>query len=187
MTSQDRERTVSFITRNLHKADDAEAIKMVQHVEKHSIMDNSDNEEEDEFKEEENNEHKNPSKMGVHKAAQPKSYFSFVARLSDRQSFLNMEDTMEKTQSKVAHLLGPNSLFRQPEVVSDVRVEPPPTSAPTAQQQQTTEKNDLEDIRQKVLEHEQQQLKGVQFANAGNDSLKVINNYSITSTSCNLI
>ncbi|CAF1234877.1 unnamed protein product [Adineta steineri] len=49
-----------------------------------------------------------------------------------------------------------------------------------------TTEDDLNDIRQKVVEYDRQQLKGVQFANAGHTNLKVVNSYPITSHTCSL-
>ena len=46
--------------------------------------------------------------------------------------------------------------------------------------------DDMNDIRQKVIEYEQQQIPGVQLANVGNQNLKIINNYSVTSNACSL-
>ena len=45
---------------------------------------------------------------------------------------------------------------------------------------------DLNDIRQKALEYDRQQLKGIQLANAGDGNLRIVNNYAVTSTTCNL-
>ena len=47
--------------------------------------------------------------------------------------------------------------------------------------------NDLKEIHQRVVQHDQEQMKGIQFANAGTDNLKVVNSYSVTSTSCTLL
>ncbi|CAF4093250.1 unnamed protein product, partial [Adineta steineri] len=49
-----------------------------------------------------------------------------------------------------------------------------------------TTEDGLNDIRQKVVEYDRQQLKGVQFANAGHTNLKVVNSYPITSHTCSL-
>ncbi|CAF3991279.1 unnamed protein product [Rotaria magnacalcarata] len=42
----------------------------------------------------------------------------------------------------------------------------------------------LNDIRQKRLEYDRQQIKGVQFSNVGDGNLKVVNNSSVTSSTC---
>ncbi|CAF3960792.1 unnamed protein product, partial [Rotaria sordida] len=40
----------------------------------------------------------------------------------------------------------------------------------------------LDDIRAKTLEHNRQQVKGIQLANADANNLKIINSYSVTSS-----
>ncbi|CAF4122500.1 unnamed protein product [Rotaria magnacalcarata] len=45
----------------------------------------------------------------------------------------------------------------------------------------------LNDIRQKNSVYDEQQIKGVQFANAGDQNPKVVNNYAMNSSTCNLI
>ncbi|CAF4737356.1 unnamed protein product, partial [Rotaria sp. Silwood1] len=63
---------------------------------------------------------------------------------------------------------------------NDGTVECTDLSSTTVEQQQTD--SDLDDIRQKSFEYEQKQLKSVQLANAGKENLKIINSYSVTST-----
>ncbi|UJR34569.1 hypothetical protein I4U23_027345 [Adineta vaga] len=50
----------------------------------------------------------------------------------------------------------------------------------------STIEDDLNDIRQSTLEHERQQIRGIQFANAGHTNVRIINNYPITSNTCSL-
>jgi hypothetical protein len=57
---------------------------------------------------------------------------------------------------------------------------------PSEEEQQHVEM-DLNDIRQKAVEYDRQQLKGIQFANASNGNPKVVNNYAVTSNTCTLI
>jgi hypothetical protein len=56
----------------------------------------------------------------------------------------------------------------------------------SAVEQQQTD-YDLDTIRRRIFKYEQEQLKGVQLANAGKENLKIINSYSVTSTTCNLL
>ena len=51
----------------------------------------------------------------------------------------------------------------------------------------TEQETNLDDIRQKVLQHNQQQIKGIHLANAGANNIKVVNNYSVTSSTCTLM
>ncbi len=49
------------------------------------------------------------------------------------------------------------------------------------------QEHNLDDIREKTLEHDRQQIKGIHFANAGGNNLKIINDYSVTSNTCMLL
>ena len=66
-----------------------------------------------------------------------------------------------------------------------IEIELPNNSSATVTQQHMGD--DMNDIRQKVIEYEQQQVTGVQLANVGNQNLKIINNYSVTSNTCSLL
>ena len=47
--------------------------------------------------------------------------------------------------------------------------------------------DDLQDIHRTILQYEEQQIKGVQLANAGGGNLKLVNNFSVTSSTCALV
>ena len=49
------------------------------------------------------------------------------------------------------------------------------------------ENHSLDGIRAKTEEYDRQQLKGVQLANAGSNNLKIVNSYSVTSSTCALM
>ncbi|CAF1361471.1 unnamed protein product [Rotaria sordida] len=49
------------------------------------------------------------------------------------------------------------------------------------------QEHNLDDIREKTLEYNRQQVKGIQLANAGANNLKIINSYSVTSSTCIII
>lgn len=49
------------------------------------------------------------------------------------------------------------------------------------------QEHNLDDIREKTLEYDRQQIKGIQLANAGGNNPKIINNYSVTSSTCILM
>ena len=51
----------------------------------------------------------------------------------------------------------------------------------------TKQEHNLDDIREKTLEYEQRQVKGIQFANAGANNVKIINNYALTSKTCMIL
>jgi FtsZ-interacting cell division protein YlmF len=64
----------------------------------------------------------------------------------------------------------------------DVDTGPPPTTDSHVEQE-----HNLDDIREKTLEHDRQQLKGVHLANAGANNLKIVNHSSVTSSTCTLL
>lgn len=66
---------------------------------------------------------------------------------------------------------------------ADVVIENQSSGNHNAAEQETN----LDDIRQKALEHNQQQIKGIHLANAGANNIKVVNNYSVTSSTCALM
>jgi hypothetical protein len=47
--------------------------------------------------------------------------------------------------------------------------------------------HNLDDIREKSLEYDRQQIKGIQLANAGANNLRITNNYTVTSTTCTIL
>ncbi|CAF4363391.1 unnamed protein product [Rotaria sp. Silwood2] len=65
---------------------------------------------------------------------------------------------------------------------NDVQV---PDSVIKTDEQKSIDDN-LSGIRQKTLEFDQNQIKGIQFANAGDRNLKIVNNHTINSTTCSI-
>ncbi|CAF4356681.1 unnamed protein product [Rotaria sp. Silwood2] len=65
---------------------------------------------------------------------------------------------------------------------NDVQV---PDSVIKTDEQKSIDDN-LSGIRQKTLEFDQNQIKGIQFANAGDRNLKIVNNHAINSTTCSI-
>jgi hypothetical protein len=49
------------------------------------------------------------------------------------------------------------------------------------------QEHNFDEIREKALEYDRQQIKGIQLANAGANNVKIINNYSVTSSTCILM
>ncbi|CAF0893381.1 unnamed protein product [Adineta steineri] len=47
--------------------------------------------------------------------------------------------------------------------------------------------HNLDDIHEKTMEHDRQQIKGIQLANVGVNNPKIINDYSVTSNTCMLL
>ena len=61
-----------------------------------------------------------------------------------------------------------------------------PDPSPTIDCHEEQEHN-LDDIREKTLVHDREQLKGIHLANAGANNLKIVNHSSVTSSTCTLL
>jgi phosphoglycerate-specific signal transduction histidine kinase len=121
----------------------------------------------------------------------PVSLFRCVTRLNDRHSLSKMSNS-DELRLKVMELFSSNAKCADVKQVVDDSdnenhddVKSPCTTITTIKQQKA--EHNLNDIRQKVLEYEREQLKGVQFANAGSGNLKVVNSYTVTSNTCTII
>ena len=55
------------------------------------------------------------------------------------------------------------------------------------QHEQPGEKHNLDYLRQKASEFEQQKLKGIQLTNAGTNDLPILSSHPVTSSTCSLI
>ena len=163
----------------------------------------SSSEEEEELDAEEGNAtsdhsptHKNVNKTMTQKSVQSTSFFRFVTRLNNRHPLSKMSND-EEIRTKVVYIC-----YHNPDVLDIVQmvhdskdeihdgdddndVVSPIVVVQNGKQQDIDA--DLDDIRQKVVEYERQQLKGVQFINASDGNPKILNNYSVTSTTCTLI
>ena len=49
------------------------------------------------------------------------------------------------------------------------------------------QEHNYDETRQKVDEFDRQQIKGIQFANAGSNNIKIVNNHAVTSNTCILM
>ncbi|CAF3525513.1 unnamed protein product [Adineta steineri] len=65
----------------------------------------------------------------------------------------------------------------------DVITETPPQVENTPIKQE----HNLDDIHEKTMEHDRQQIKGIQLANVGVNNPKIMNDYSVTSNTCILL
>ena len=158
---------------------------LVQHLDKHVDLSSSEEESDDE-KEEISHSH-NPSSVEI--TVPPIGQVRFVTRFASR----NSPSTMSKDPEKFDAM---RKIFSQnaeqtfiTELINDSDLEENDASIPIIPETMTqpTVTDDLQEIHQKVLQHEEEQIKGVQLANAGRGNLKVVNNYSVTSKTCTIL
>ncbi|CAF1355188.1 unnamed protein product [Rotaria magnacalcarata] len=129
----------------------------------------------------------------VRTIASPISIFRLVTRLNGRHSLSKMRNDeiirsqintvfMESSEaSKIASMAQDSDDDDHDD--DDVQV---PNVTIRADRDKNIE-TALNDIRQKNSVYDEQQIKGVQFANAGDQNPKVVNNYAMNSSTCNLI
>ena len=108
--------------------------------------------------------------------------YRFVHRLHGRHSLARMKnDELHRT-----HFLreygGAISLPPVTENLIDDSDDDDVVADPYVEQE-----HNLDDIREKTLEHDRQQLKGIHLANAGANNLKIVNHSSVTSSTCTLL
>ena len=156
---------------------------LLQHLEKYA--NNSSVEEERDFNDDDN---QSDHRKITQKTVPLVSHLRIVTRLTGRHSLSKMSNNPAMT-SQIMTIFSNNSqnqdvadLIHDSDSDDDVECSNPLST--TIQQQSV---NDSQDIYQKILQHEQQQIKGIQLANAGSGNLKVVNNYSVTSNTCVLV
>ncbi len=185
--------------RSLQRVSKSATTKLVEHMEKCATMSSSDEDEsdfeEDDTKPDHHPTNKNEYKTTTQKLVQPISLFRFVTRLNGRHSLLKMSSDNEIRSKVMAFCSNQSETLDIAQMADDSDnenddddndVQSPGLIIQSEEEQQHVD-IDLSDIRQKALEYDRQQLKGIQFANAGNGNLKVVNNYTVTSNTCTLI
>ena len=139
--------------------------------------------------------HTKDDKTKRQKFIQPTSYFRFVTRLNNRYSLSKMS-TDEEIRTKVLSICSSDQDVGDiVKMVNDSNSDAHDdddndvvsTDLNIQHEKKQVDDGDINDLRQKVVEYEQQQLKGVQFINAGDRNPKVMNNYAVTSGTCTLI
>jgi hypothetical protein len=161
-------------------------------MEKCSNMSSDEESNESDFAEDDTHSNKNDNKMVAQKLAAPVSYFRFVTKLNGRHSLSKMSNDQEIRSKVMAICSNQSETLNIPNIVNDSDDENGEHDDDNdVLVNQSEEKQhvdtDLNDLRQKALEYDQQQLKGIQLANAGAGNLRVVNNYPITSSTCTLM
>ncbi|CAF1171550.1 unnamed protein product, partial [Adineta ricciae] len=160
-------------SRNIESTNQSDVNKLVEYLNKCADFGSSDEEKDDEESD------------WKERSIAPISSFRFVTRLIGRCSHSKMKND-EEIRSKII------SIFENTEETIDLtQVENDSDDDDVVsthiEPQQATVNTNLDDIRQKTSEYDQNQIKGVQFANAGSANLKVINNHSVTSETCVIV
>ncbi|CAF0737665.1 unnamed protein product [Adineta steineri] len=185
-------------SRTIQRLNESATAKLIEHIEKTANMKSDDEGESDlEEKEDKHDRHstnKNVSNTSTQIMVQPASLFRCVTRLNGRHSLSKMSGD-EEIRSKVMNTwTNISATINIAEIVDDSDnenhdddndVESPGLIIQNEQEQHVN--TDLSDIHQKVLEYDQQQLKGIQFANAGDGNLRVVNSYAVNSNTCIII
>jgi hypothetical protein len=158
--------------------------KLVEHMEKCANMSSRDEEEDDS----ELNHHptnKSDYKTTTQKLIQPVSFFRFVTRLNGQHSLSKMSSDKEIRSKVMAVFLNHSETLDIVTMADDSDnenhdddndVESSGLIIQSEEQQHVD--TDLNDIRQKVLEYDRQQLKGIQFINAGDGNSKVVQSWA---------
>jgi predicted small metal-binding protein len=134
--------------------------------------------------------------LGIHnmrKMIQPLTSYRYVHRLNGKLSSSKMKTDESyrtyflKTYAGILDLADTSETMVDDSDIDDddddvvIETQSPQINSPIEQE------HNLDDIREKTLEHDRQQIKGIQLANAGANNPKVINNYSVTSNACLLL
>ena len=124
------------------------------------------------------------------KVIQPITSFRYVSRLRGKLPLAKMHNEESYRLHFLKNYAGISMIDKTSEITIDdsdvddddddiVTVNPVPVT--NSGNEQT---HNLDDLRAKSLEYDRQQIKGIQLANAGANNLKIINNYSVTSSTC---
>lgn len=119
------------------------------------------------------------TKNPIQKCVAPISRFRFVTRLAGEYSPSKMSDEKERRRQMLDLI---SDRWKDLDV-SSLADDDDDVVQPTVKDFA----DDVKDINEKVVQHDQEQLRGIQFANAGSENLKVVNSYSVSSKSCTLI
>ncbi|CAF3243596.1 unnamed protein product [Rotaria sp. Silwood2] len=187
-----QEKIQALPSRNERREVQSATIKLIQHIEKCADMTLND----DDATTDSNDSNQTDDDDDARNARNTRRYsvFCYVKNLHERYYPEIMDDVTNRDTEFMAKSSN-NQEFTDKKPFdhdsniedrhNDSNIECTDLPLTTVEQQQTD--SDLDDIRQKMLEYEQEQLKGVQLANAGKENLKIINSYSVTATTCNLL
>ncbi|CAF4640102.1 unnamed protein product [Rotaria socialis] len=191
-------RIAALPSRNLQRSTGSAAAKLVEHMEKCANF-SSDDDEKSDFEGDDTAASYHPTNKGDTKASiksnnRPVSCFRFVTRLNGRHALSKMSSDNEMSSKVMATWLNQSETIDIGSMVDDsdseIHDDDNDVESPNRTDQNEEQQHvdiDLNSIHQKTLEYDQQQIKGIQFTNAGDGNLKVVNNYVITSNTCTLV
>ncbi|CAF3279289.1 unnamed protein product [Rotaria sp. Silwood2] len=184
-------------SRKVQRLSKSATTRLVDHMEKCNNMSSSDEEKSDLEDEDRKIDHQSKNKKNdqtnIQNFASPTSLFRIVTRLNGRYSLSKMRRDEEIRSQVMTISLDSSETLDLPTMTddsddenydddNDVQV---PDSVIKTDEQKSIDDN-LSGIRQKTLEFDQNQIKGIQFANAGDRNLKIVNNHAINSTTCSI-
>jgi hypothetical protein len=118
------------------------------------------------------------------KIIQPITSYRYVHRFNGNHSLTKMKNDESyrihflKTYAAVSDLPDTSEI-----VIEDSDIDDDDDDIVSENKLPIEEEHNLDDIREKTLQYDRQQIKGIQLANAGTN-IKIINNYSVTSSTC---
>jgi len=148
----------------------------------------------DDFESEIESDHKNDDKKfdmyNKRKTIQPITSYRYVHRFNGKHSLSKMKTDESyrtyflKTYASVYGLPDTSEIVIDDSDIDDDDDDIVIENQLPVMNSSSKEEHNLDDIREKTLEYDRQQIKGIQLANAGANNLKIINNYSVTSSTC---
>lgn len=190
------------MNRNLSDEAKAKNTQLVKHIEDCATFDSSSDEESGDEMDADQAEHLLATKIyGIDNPKQspaPKTHYRHITHLNTRNfrtKMINIEQyreqvsklqSIETRTTEIASIAKDSADEHEHKCTDDDEdvkfvINPLPTDTQVNMDQA------LDDIRQKAVEHDRQQLKGIHLANAGDGNLKVVNSYTVTSSTCILI
>ena len=177
--------------RSLKRDSHSAAKHIVEQME--TFMDNSS----DDYDSDIGNDNEMDSKqLGIHnmgKIIQPITSFRYVHRLNGKLSLTKMKTDQSWRTHFLKNYADASDLPDTSEIVIDDSDADDDDDDIVIQNHSSDmnpsikQEHNLDEIREKTLEYDRQQIKGIELANAGANNPRVINNHSVTSSTCTLM
>ena len=122
----------------------------------------------------------------TNKIASPHTFYRFVRRLNGRYSSEKMHNEDVYREKFIAEYCDAKMSPTWHDLIEDSDEEQQPEiQSPTMIETTTTEDHfNIDEIRQKTKEFDRQQIKTIQLANADSNNPKILNNVTVTSSTC---
>ncbi|CAF3724767.1 unnamed protein product [Rotaria socialis] len=178
-------------SRNLKRDSHSAGNHIVEQIE--TFMEMSSDDFDTDFEDDQELENKEFDVYKVKKMTTPTTSYRYIHRLNKKISLSKIENDEVHKKQFIKNYVDTAKVKGDPGIVinvsddddddDDVFIE----DQPSVDNNSTEQETNLDGIRQKVLEHDQQQIKGIYLANAGANNIKIVNNYSVTSSTCMLM